>query len=236
LQLIVIASIHQPSTATFQLFDKLLLLSAGKSHYFGTVPDVGAHFESCGFSMPIQMNPAEFILELMNTDFANDQALAEQRLQHIQETWSQSPPANDMRKEILEISASFKDEGSLDPPKESRANFFAVVLALVHRSFIKSYRDVVAYGIRIAMYTGLAIMMGTVWLRLKTDQADIQPVINSIVSVIDHDLLMIFVDKSSSSDPLSCHLWLLLMSPPSLKTGPHSSKNVQTVYTVQQHL
>ena len=54
-------------------------------------------------------------------------------------------------------------------------------MTLVHRSFVKSYRDVVAYGIRIAMYTGLAIMMGTVWLRLHTEQADIQPFINAIV-------------------------------------------------------
>ena len=40
-------------------------------------------------------------------------------------------------------------------------------MALIHRSFIKSYRDIIAYGIRIAMYMGLAVMMGTVWLRLN---------------------------------------------------------------------
>jgi len=31
------------------------------------------------------------------------------------------------------------------------------------------------------MYTGLAIMMGTVWLRLGADQEHIQPFINTIV-------------------------------------------------------
>lgn len=36
------------------------------------------------------------------------------------------------------------------------------------------------YGIRIAMYLGLAIMMGTVWLRLQSDQNYIQPFINAI--------------------------------------------------------
>lgn len=29
-----------------------------------------------------------------------------------------------------------------------------ITTALLHRSFIKSYRDVVAYGIRIVMYLG----------------------------------------------------------------------------------
>ena len=46
--------------------------------------------------------------------------------------------------------------------------------------FIKSYRDVVAYGIRIVMYVGLTVMMGTVWLRLDTDQPSIQPFVNAI--------------------------------------------------------
>jgi hypothetical protein len=39
----------------------------------------------------------------------------------------------------------------------------------------------VTYGVRIVMYTGLAIMMGTVWLRLGSDQSNIQPFINCIV-------------------------------------------------------
>ena len=60
-----------------------------------------------------------------------------------------------------------------------------ILLALLHRSFIKSNRDVVAYGVRIAMYLGLAVMMGTVWLRLETSQDHIQPFINAIVSERD---------------------------------------------------
>jgi ABC-type multidrug transport system permease subunit len=51
---------------------------------------------------------------------------------------------------------------------------------LIHRSFIKSYRDIIAYGIRVAMYMGLAVMMGTVWLRLNPDQGNIQSFINAI--------------------------------------------------------
>ncbi|KAI7517783.1 putative ABC transporter, partial [Hortaea werneckii] len=53
-------------------------------------------------------------------------------------------------------------------------------MALTHRFFIKSYRDIIAYGIRIAMYMGLAVMMGTVWLRLSPTQGNIQSFINAI--------------------------------------------------------
>lgn len=60
--LIVISSIHQPSTATFQLFDKLLLLSGGKTCFSGSISEVKPHFDKIGFPMPFQINPAEFIL------------------------------------------------------------------------------------------------------------------------------------------------------------------------------
>ncbi|KAF4626159.1 hypothetical protein G7Y89_g12004 [Cudoniella acicularis] len=175
--LIVIASIHQPSTSTFQLFDRLLLLSGGKPHYFGSVEGVEGHFGSLGYPMPIHTNPAEFILELMNIDFASHSAAAEARLDEIQQGWVESTGAKQL---TGEMDAASKDVEPLPVTKPSKRSFFIVLMTLVHRSFIKSYRDVVAYGIRIAMYMGLAIMMGLVWLRLKTNQEDIIPLTNAI--------------------------------------------------------
>jgi hypothetical protein len=177
--LIVIASIHQPSTSTFQLFDKLVLLSGGKQHYFGAVGGVGAHFASIGFPMPRQVNPAEFLLDMMNIDFVSQQEVAEARLNEMQKGWVSSTTAQKM---TTQIEAALKNVEPLPITKASKRNFPIILMTLVHRSFVKSYRDVVAYGIRIAMYTGLAIMMGTVWLRLHADQQDIQPITNAIVS------------------------------------------------------
>jgi hypothetical protein len=176
----VIASIHQPSTSTFQLFDKLLLLSRGRSHYFGPVKDIGLHFDSLGLPIPIHTNPAEFLLELMNVDFSTDGSL-HGRLEQVHESWVQSPKSLELSKQLAD---NLRNANPLPPFKPSKRNFPMILMILVHRSFIKSYRDVVAYGIRIAMYAGLAIMMGTVWLRLHNNQDDIQPYINAIVSTL----------------------------------------------------
>ncbi|KAB8293922.1 hypothetical protein EYC80_009395 [Monilinia laxa] len=175
--LIVIASIHQPSTSTFQLFDKLLLLSGGKSHYFGPVSEVNQHFESIGYPIPLHMNASEYLLDLMNTDFVTNQAEAQTKLLQIQEFWQVSFTCRQLDDKIQHALQNIKP---LPVSQSSRSGFLNMLMTLVHRAFIKSYRDVVAYGIRIAMYMGLAIMMGTVWLRLKTDQSDIQPFINAI--------------------------------------------------------
>ncbi|RFU34518.1 hypothetical protein B7463_g1808, partial [Scytalidium lignicola] len=175
--LIVIASIHQPSTTTFECFDKLLLLSAGKSHYFGPVAEVSSYFGSIGYSMPLHINPAEYILDLMNVDFTSRKEATTTRLKEIQEKWKNS---SNNRTLLTQIGNAIKDVRPVPTMNVPSASFVLVVLTLLHRSFIKSYRDVVAYGIRIAMYIGLAIMMGTVWLRLKVGQEDVQPYINAI--------------------------------------------------------
>jgi len=179
IQLIVVASIHQPSTSTFQLFDKILLLSGGKSHYFGTVPGLAPFFEDVGHPIPLYTNPAEFVLELMNVDFAQNQEASIKQLDAIQTFWETSLNSRSLYTEIEQSKKEASNE-TIGSSKTVGASFFILILALVHRAFIKSYRDVVTYGIRIGMYLGLAIMMGTVWLRLGSDQTDIQPFINAI--------------------------------------------------------
>jgi hypothetical protein len=105
--------------------------------------------------MPLQMNPAEFVLELLNVDFATHQDTARERLQQMQNGWQTSTQANSVSTEIASVNHNMRED-VLGNGKQSQANFSVVVLALLHRSFIKSYRDIVVYGVRIAMYTGTA--------------------------------------------------------------------------------
>ena len=176
-RIIVIASIHQPSTATFNLFDTIYLLSKGRLCYGGDIKSIGTHFERLGYPMPMHVNPAEFLLDLVNVDFADDHLEATERLRHIFEEWSVSSrrPAQTHTRPDLDPSAA-----QVNILPMTRKSQLLIPFTLLHRNFIKSYRDVVMYGIRIAMYIGLAIMMGTVWLRLQTHQEYIQPFINAI--------------------------------------------------------
>jgi ABC-type multidrug transport system ATPase subunit len=151
--LIVIASIHQPSASTFALFDKLLLLSGGKPQYFGPVNSLGGYLESVGYPIPQHTNPAEFVLELLNSDFDQDQQQSQNRLAVMQQRWNNGQRAQSLAIEI-EASVLEKKPVNADSVSYSNRNMASDVLTLVHRSFIKSYRDLVAYGIRIAMYLG----------------------------------------------------------------------------------
>ncbi|KAF5864536.1 hypothetical protein ETB97_007368 [Aspergillus alliaceus] len=171
--LIIIASIHQPSTNTFQLFNNLLLLSGGKTCYFGPVSEVPSYFENIGYPVPRHTNPAEYILDLISSDFT----VHGDQVEKIQGAWIQSPEYGALSKKLRSTGSNGR---RIDIEELGRPGIPRITMSLLHRLFIKSYRDVVAYGIRIVMYMGLAIMMGTVWLRLHSSQEYIQPFINAI--------------------------------------------------------
>lgn len=115
--------------------------------------DIPAYFQSIGFPMPMQINPAEWLLDLVNVDFARGHAAANERLDTISAAWGRSPSS------LAVISGAHSpsmDHGYEELKIDGRSGTtqLFIPLTLLHRNFIKSYRDVVAYGIRFAMYIG----------------------------------------------------------------------------------
>jgi hypothetical protein len=100
-------------------------------------------FEGMGHPFPLHTNPAEFILELVNVDFAQNQEFAIKQLDDMQDSWESSANSTSIATEIVEIGERLPAEPLLDT-KDGKAGFSSVVAALVHRAFIKSYRDVFA--------------------------------------------------------------------------------------------
>ncbi len=180
--LIVVCSIHQPSTSTFDLFDKLLLLSAGKTHYFGPIPQLVDYYASIDVTIPQRANPADFLLELVNTDFDRHQttpAERERAAAELASRWSTSPLRQHNHDTI--ISATRRAPELVKLNAESKPPFLPRLAVLTHRSLIKSYRDGLAYTLRIAMYLALGLLAGTVWLQMDREQGAIQLVINALL-------------------------------------------------------
>jgi hypothetical protein len=138
----------------FNLFDKVLLLSQGRTHYFGEVSGVASHYEALGHPMPVHVNPAEFLLDMVSTDFAADREAARLGLEEKQRAWEASGRAADLAAGVA--AAEEKGAGAVLELEtaERKPSLPSVVMTLLHRGFVKSYRDVVVYGIRLAMYTG----------------------------------------------------------------------------------
>ncbi|KAI5859039.1 P-loop containing nucleoside triphosphate hydrolase protein [Tricharina praecox] len=168
--MIVIVSIHQPSTATFALFSQLVLLSRGRVVYSGKTDEAVPYFAGQGFPVPNLTNPAEYYLDVCNVDF-DAEAGDVDRLNRLIDAWNDTNKPKEFRKGTNDMLAQ---------SGVSHRSSFHKTFVLLHRQWIKSYRDILAYWIRVAMYLGLALMMGTVWLRLDSEQRNIQVFTNAI--------------------------------------------------------
>lgn len=112
------------------------------------------YFDNSGYPMPIQINPAEFVLDLISTDFSADKEKAESRLSTIHSVWDASNQSSAVDTEIRRLTDNTEKE-DIHVDNTAHPNFVITILFLLQRAFIKSYRDVVAYGVRIVMYLGM---------------------------------------------------------------------------------
>ncbi|KAJ3156057.1 hypothetical protein HDU89_005621 [Geranomyces variabilis] len=62
---ICLVTIHQPSSQVVEHFDSMLLLTKGKTAYFGPGNQAEHYFEKLGLSVPPSVNPVDFFLDCM---------------------------------------------------------------------------------------------------------------------------------------------------------------------------
>ncbi|KAK5682052.1 hypothetical protein LTR17_027405, partial [Elasticomyces elasticus] len=122
----------------------------------------------------------EDVMEYINTDFCPDPTKTNARMETLRKTWHVSDMRTYLLTEIEQTTTALTVQRTLARSDVVSATFPTVLGALAYRSFIKSYRDFVAYGVRIAMYFALALLMGTVWLRLPPTDTNIQAFTNAI--------------------------------------------------------
>lgn len=86
-RIIIFCTIHQPSTKVYNGFDQLMILSQGRQAFSGDVTDAIPYFESIGNPCPPATNPAEFFLNLVNSDFSEESVV-----NNILDTWEEQKP------------------------------------------------------------------------------------------------------------------------------------------------
>lgn len=62
---IVVASLHQPSSQMYHMFDGLMLMAKGKVAYSGPASEAVDHLATVGLSCTLHYNPADYMLEVV---------------------------------------------------------------------------------------------------------------------------------------------------------------------------
>jgi ABC-type multidrug transport system ATPase subunit len=69
----IIATVHQPGSDTFALFDRLILLQDGNMAYQGKAKESVAYFASIGKKCRITQNPADFYMKILAVDYPKEE-------------------------------------------------------------------------------------------------------------------------------------------------------------------
>jgi len=62
---LILMTIHQPTSSTFTLIDRVILMKRGRVVYRGDTDDIVRDFERCGYECPQHFNIADYILEVV---------------------------------------------------------------------------------------------------------------------------------------------------------------------------
>ncbi|KAJ7520684.1 hypothetical protein O6H91_19G017200 [Diphasiastrum complanatum] len=183
----VIASIHQPSSDVFELFDNLFLLSGGKTIYFGNASAACDYFAAVGFPCSSRRNPADHFLRTVNADFdkvrtslkrhrslPKDMELADplnktsaaEAVEILVKAYKGSELRSNSQAKVHEISmlksVRLHASGSL-------SSLWMQAFTLTRRSTLNMTRDVGYYWLRVIIYLSLSFSIGTIFLKLGTN-------------------------------------------------------------------
>jgi len=132
--IIVVATIHQPSTKVYEGFDQVMILSGGRLAYTGKASSAIAYFEGIGHTIDQFTNPAEFFLDLVNNDF-----MPQSEVDKVLDAWVVKNQANG--------SSSFSSQQSdlVPAAPNGESSLFHEMVVMMRRHALLVSRDPILY-------------------------------------------------------------------------------------------
>ena len=209
----VVASIHQPRSSAFSLFDDLVLLAEGRCAYSGPAADALSYFASAeggGHRCPSHFNPAEFLADLVSVDHSSPEAEEETRarVQGITDAWAARAEKESGGAGAAELSRH-RHHHHASRGGGSRTSFLTQLSLLGKRAWRQTTRDKATALARAASSLSSAFIFGSIYWRLGKGQASIQDRMG-LLQVSAINAAMSALVKTLSAFPRVRRFWVWL--------------------------
>ena len=157
--IIVIATIHQPSSQIYSSFDKVLLLSKGRTAYFGSPSGSVEYFKNVlNLPIPALSNPAEFVIDAINSEFTE-----EEKVNNILESWNDNNNEKDICYSISETL-----------PNKNLAELTSLLQLyyVFKRQCYIIVKDPMVYSGRAVMYLMMCIFFAVIYVHSRVRNQD----------------------------------------------------------------
>ncbi|XP_072376337.1 ATP-binding cassette sub-family G member 1 isoform X2 [Diabrotica undecimpunctata] len=162
---IVICTVHQPNTQTYEMFDQVYLLAKGRCVYQGPSTNTVPFLASVGLYCPQYHNPADYIMEVVSGEYGDHinelaEAAQDKKWQHIPTIKLSDTPAIDS-KDIIYSNESVTPSKS---PSEWKRFFI-----LLKRSSIQLYRDWTISQLKLVLHLLVGLFLGVTFQNCGRD-------------------------------------------------------------------
>lgn len=165
----VLMTIHQPRANILSMFDKILLLSQGRTIFFGSLDDALRHFERLGHKCPELENPADFFLDRISVDGRTEESRGESeaRIAMLIQEWERVDSAG--------ASGSDGQPGTMPITNAGWPNYWATEFGyLLARAFKIQFRDYPTLIGLIAQTLIIALLLSFVFFQMADNFAGVQ--------------------------------------------------------------
>ena len=157
--IIVIATIHQPSSQIYSSFDKVLLLSKGRTAFFGSPLGSVEYFDKVlNLPIPALSNPAEFVIDAINSEFTE-----EEKVNNILESWNDN---NEKNITLCSISETL--------PNKNLAELTSLLQLyyVFKRQCYIIVKDPMVYSGRAVMYLTMCVFFAVIYVHSRVRNQD----------------------------------------------------------------
>ncbi|KAF7026919.1 hypothetical protein CFC21_039009 [Triticum aestivum] len=174
----VICSIHQPRGSVYSKFDDIVLLSEGEVVYMGPAKEEPLkYFASLGYQCPDHENPAEFLADLISTDYSSAESVqsSQKRIENLIDDFANKVLITEFNSPVTQSEGSeFSTKLAQKSTSKQRRGWWRQFHLLFKRAWMQAFRDGPTNKVRARMSVASAIIFGSVFWRMGKTQTSIQ--------------------------------------------------------------
>ncbi|XP_065053013.1 protein white-like isoform X1 [Rhopilema esculentum] len=165
----IVATIHQPSSEVYNMFNKVLYMSEGRVAYIGKTQDALPFFSNLGYVCPANYNPADFFISTLAI-VPGREVECKERAKGIADSFEEYAAIHHSGQHHYHKGS---DEAKLEE-QGYKVGFFRQMSAVLWRSTMSNKREPFVSTIKTAQVIAIALLAGLIYLQQTYDQDSIQ--------------------------------------------------------------
>jgi len=174
----IIATIHQPSSQAFQMFDRLLLVAGGRTAFLGPSSGAVSYFERFGADCccPKTLNPADFFLSLLSPQQNAEivEMVCEQYISYEEFVGVGSPEAENAAASAPGVEALDYTEQEVNFKSAYASRWYTQIGTLCQRAWMIKRRNPQEVRVQIMMALFFSTVIGFLYFDVGNDQSSVQ--------------------------------------------------------------